>query len=498
MLFITPELKHQQQTYHQKMMDTPKIQHYWASILKYPLFDNAFLFIILMFPFFTILSYKYLIFFLPIPATILFSYLTAILIHTSNGYALPPRSDLLLTGFFIKVILMIGSPAYNKKQKQKQKLILVWELSSFYVTIQYLATRLLIETEDKMKLGQQAAPNAVRLTIFVICGIIILTLSTYYLPFIAVVLLTFLWLTLLPACLIQIAIDGHILSGFKFKLIHQFIKKIGNEYIWIMLTTLITASLFFNSIFNFSGILFIISLFACLYSFILCFHLMGYFIYHRRHIIDYLAENTPEGHEEIAADKLYEQADAIVQQAKVLITDRGLLKHAFSILTLRLNTAKDDLALHAQVSILLFEWEDKRLALKHAALYLHLLIQQQKYVTAYDILQKSHAQQTDFKLNDAEDYQVFVKYLVESIQDFILILDFIHTFEQNYPKHEDYFAIQLLKAKLFSKNTNFIDAAQSLLSNLLAQPQHPLHGEVLLLAKELLLTKKHDFKHSNN
>lgn len=486
-MFISPELKTEQAQYHQTMLETPALRHYWPHILKYALFDNALLFILFMSPIFILTSYSYLRFLLPIPATVLFSYLTALLTHTTNGYALPPRSDQLLGGFFVKLGLIIGGKIKNKN---KQGVVRYTSFSYFNASLvaplMYICSRAArsIEADDTVKrLGKKVDSTAILQVIFIVCSIVGLVWCQYHLPTIAFALSLFIWLILLPACLIQIAIDHSVLAGLKIKAIRSFIRKMDNEYIWVALAMVATAGWFYLTLFHFSSIFFLLGLFISLYSFITCFHLFGYLVYHRRHIIDYYAENTLEQQAEQLADKYYAQADAIVQQAKVHVTERGLLKHAFSILILHLSTANDDLQLHAEVSRLLFEWEDKRLALRHAAVYVHLLISQQKYVTAYSILQKCDAQ--DFILSDPDDYLPLIDYYFAVDNSLNWVLDLIHQYEQHYPQHEDLYAIQLIKVQLLCEHAPSKSEIKTTLRHLLAQPKHPLHKKAIQLAHKV-------------
>lgn len=475
MLFITPELAFQQDAYHQKMHRASQLRHYWLYLLKYPLFDNSLLFILFIFPFFALFSYPYFWFLLPFPSMVLFSYLTALLAHTTNGYALPPRGDKLLAGFFIQVILLIGSRSNKSKMP-----------FSPFILLNYLHSRLVSQTEDKVQnLGQKASPIAVKQILFVIFSMGLLTWCSHYVNSVALSLMILLWFSLLPACLLQIAIDDSLFSGLHLIKIQSFIRKMDNEYAWVIFATSLTASLLYYTIFQLSGFLFIISLLMGLYLLIACFHLLGYLLYHRRHIIGFIAENSPESKAEVEADNVYAQADGIVQQAKVQLTDRGLFKYGFEILKLRLSTAHDDLTLHREVSSLLFEWQDKRLALKHAQIYLHLLIQQQKYVTAYQILQKSRARQADFSLAQAEDYQPLIAHLLHIKQDFSLTLYLIECFEQQYPTHQQFFEIQLSKAILLSEYSQYDEQVKMILGELIQENDHPLHKKALKLAQRL-------------
>ncbi|MCV6636824.1 hypothetical protein [Candidatus Albibeggiatoa sp. nov. NOAA] len=480
MIYITPELKTEQVRYHQTMIDTPQLRHYWPYILKYPLFDNALLFLLFIFPFFAAFSYTPLLFLLPFPAMFLFSYLTALLAHTTNGYALPPRGDRIIGGLFVQ-LLPLQKKIPQRSQGSASSLI------NFFLTYIFISADFSSQSKDKVtKLGQQPInPAAARQVVFIIFSIGLLTWLSYYLNSIVLSIIILLWLALLPACLIQIAIDDSILSGLNIKKLIAFIKKMDYEYAWAIVATIITTTLFYITIFKLFGIFFIIGLLICLYTFIACFHLLGYLIYHRRYRIGFLAENTPEGNIEIAADKLYKQADDIVQQAKVYVTEKGLLKHAFSTLVSRLTFANNELILHGEVSEQLFEWEDKRLALKHAALYLHFLIQQQKYVTAHRILQKSHRLQANFELTDCEDYKPLIDYLVHAKHDFLLTLYLIDCFEQKYPNHESIFALQLSKAALLGEQHQHMEQAKTILRALLTQTQHPLHKDALKLAHTL-------------
>ena len=199
--------------------------------------------------------------------------------------------------------------------------------------------------------------------------------------------LLFLFLALVPAAIVVIAIEDRFLRALNLRVLLEVIHKLGTRY-WLLtgLLWLAIPTVFYLVVQQ--GWLFT-ALFVLFYNLLVVFHWLGRAIYARRDRFDFEPAISPE------RDAAFEEAERIRQRFRVL--DRVYAQRrrpvAMRELLQYIATEPEPLTAHAWFHEQLMQWEKLRLPLEHARHYIAALRERGRHAEAEAIL--SRCQQAD-------------------------------------------------------------------------------------------------------
>ena len=171
----------------------------------------------------------------------------------------------------------------------------------------------------------------------------------------------------MPAFIGLLGVNYSLLQSLNLLALARFMLRVGGAY-WAMLGLFAAGYILLIALYH-SGAGLFITLFINLYSLVLVYHWLGKVIYAKRNELDYRPDKSPEREAEQTA------LATIKRRKKCLgsIYAQRFKTNGLPILSAHIDAEENRLDAHAWFHDELMQWDDKRLALDHARLYIKAL-----------------------------------------------------------------------------------------------------------------------------